>query len=123
MPLAYLRKTDNIKKIYSSIIDRKKNPINLGYECSAFNLIEIFAFNILRLYNNEDFIKASIVHTLFHELRHRYQYNCTLNLTEEESDANTFADNFYNINSESLKQILKLSANIKFINGSPKIGF
>ena len=94
----------------------------LAYSIDSFNLIDIFEFNIKACNKrNKKNLKVILLHTLFHEFRHRYQYHSLSALKDYEEDANNFADIFFNKYSTEIKKILNLPRNITFQNGVPVV--
>jgi hypothetical protein len=121
MALSHLRKAQDTKKGYQSILYSQESNIVFGYSCRNFYLIEVFQLNIERIYKEREIIRAKTVHTIFHELRNRYQNNSELSLDDKELDSRISADNFFNYNHEIISRILNFKYKIKFQDGKPSL--
>ena len=112
---------ESVKKL-KTVIHWENQTTVLAYSIDSFNLIDVFEFNI-RACNkrNKKNLKTIILHTLFHEFRHRYQHFSLTSHRDDEKDANQFADNFFNEHSAEICKILKLSHGVTFDKGMPVI--
>lgn len=119
----YLKWSMSYKNFDFIQIKKVFKKLTIGNYNSRTNIIHIYIFNN----SSEDrFIKASVIHTLFHELRHYYQFNFKdhvwgkgSNLTYElndyryrsspiERDANTFAARMMVKHKESISKALNI---------------
>ena len=69
------------------------------------DIISIFVFSENDDGDNKQSFQLYSLHALCHELRHRFQYNAKLEMSE--ADADIFATEFMNTNSKSIKKIMK----------------
>lgn len=110
---------ESIKKL-KTVMHWENEQTILAYSIDSFNLIDIFEFNIKACNKrNKKNLKAILLHTLFHEFRHRYQYYTLSVMKDYEDDANKFADIFFNKYNNEIKEILKLPHNVIFDRGVP----
>jgi len=116
-----LRDYESVKKL-KIVMHWENEKTILAYSIDSFNLIDIFEFNIKACNKrNKKNHKVILLHTLFHEFRHRYQYHTLSALKDYEEDANNFADIFFNKYSTEIREILKLPYNVTFEKGIPII--
>ena len=104
--------------IYEKRIDLFKNLLSIGVSFLSVlfgktegiynpntDMISIFVFSENDDGDNKQSFQLYSLHVLCHEVRHRFQYNCKLEMSEE--DADKFATNFMDKNSNSIKKIMK----------------
>lgn len=116
-----LRDRESVRKL-KTVMHWENEKTILAYSIDSFNLIDIFEFNIKACNKrNKKKLKVILLHTLFHEFRHRYQYHSSISLKDDEKDANQFADDFFNKYSTEISKILNLSYNTIFEKGIPVI--
>lgn len=105
--LAYILRWEDMKAVSEGVFN--KDSYEIAYYCLNNNIIEIYEFNLIRWCEkaNED-KREYIIKAIFHEYRHKYQYNTNMILTDEESeeDAENFEENFFNKNKTKIQQIL-----------------
>ena len=103
--------------IYEKKIDLFRNLLSIGCFFSVVcgktegiynpntDIISIFVFSENDDGDNKQSFQLYSLHALCHEVRHRFQYNAKLEMSEE--DADIFATEFMNNNSRSIKKIMK----------------
>ena len=104
--------------IYEKRIDLFKNSLWIGMDLfstifgkteGTYNpnrdMINLFVFSENDDGDNKQSFQLYSLHALCHELRHRFQYNEKLEMSEE--DADRFATKFMSDNSKKIKKIMK----------------
>jgi len=105
--LANLVKNHELKELNKKILDRTT------YEIASYsennNIIEIYEFNLLRWCNKINVSPENyMIEIIFHEYRHKYQFNLNLKLNTEnaEKDSEEFANIFFKKNKNAIEQII-----------------
>lgn len=107
-----LAKNYKVKNEFEKIMGKTEGKNTFACYNEAWDLVEVFEFNIKRLYNNyeHEAVKILMISILTHELRHREQFLNKLDIKQQymETDADEYAIKFCNDKKNEISEILDL---------------